>query len=272
MRSAKLLLAALGLCAGCETAAPTGAAPAKAAAQPAPAAFDAAAADRLLAARRWNELFRLHAEVRSTEDMKRALDWSRDHLMAGGTVFIGLPYAVNLWRVAASAPAGSRMQELKETSATVGLYGLAVILVDGNRCADRSSPGERSSEWIASFREPLRHAAALPQEGRERLVQSAVAMESGIAPRRREDPWLCGAGRERLAAALATMKDSGEQPQEVPTPFGGAGRAWALREPPGWAPSFVGHEQSAADEAAARAALPGALGALLEGISPARAG
>jgi hypothetical protein len=264
MRRGRLLLVAIGLIAGCESATPP------TAAVPEAAAFDAGAADRLVAERRWSELFKLHADVRTNDDMKRSLDWSRDRLMAGGPVFIGLPYAVNLWRVASAAPPGSRLQELKDTSSVVGLYGFAVIVTDGNRCADATSPGERATEWITSFREPLRHAAGLPKDDRDKLVDTAVRMESRIAPWRQNDPWLCGTGMQRMSAALQAMKQSGDEPREVPTPRGGLGRTLLLPDPPGWTPSFIGPDEAAPREAAARQNLPTALHEFLDRIAAAQ--
>jgi hypothetical protein len=252
------LLLAVALLAGCETTPPPATAE---------AAFDPAAADRLVAERHWSELFKLHAELRSAEDVRRSLDWSRDHLMGGGTVFIGLPYAVNLWRVASTAPPDSKLRELKDTGAVVGLYGLAVIHVDGHRCADRTSAQERATDWIQSFRDPFRYAAALPRETRDKLVETALRMERGTAARRQDDPWLCGAGMQRMTAAIEAMKQTGAPPHEVPTPFGGVGRTFELHEAPGWTPSFVSREAAAPDEERARQSLPRLLDGLLDRIA-----
>jgi hypothetical protein len=264
MRRVALLLTAMVL-AGCQATAPPP--------PPVPeATFDPAAADRLVAERHWGELVALHTKLRSADDVRRSLDWSRERLMDGGTVFIGVPYAANLWRVANSAPAGSKLQELKETSSVVGLYGLAVILVDGYRCADRTSPGERASDWVRSFHEPLRHAAALPREKREKMIDAALRLEDGTAARRRDDPWLCGAGMQRMTAALEAMKQSGTPPQEVPTPFGAVGRTFELKEAPGWMPTFVDRDAVGAEEQAARRNLPSFLDSLLDRIAAAEPG
>lgn len=261
MRLLPLLLPA-ALLAGCGTT-PTPA-PAPKAAE---IAFDPAAADRLVAERHWTALFKLHTDLRSAEEIRRSLDWSRDHLMGGDTVFIGLPYAVNLWRVATSAPSGSKLQELKDTGSVVGLYGLAVILVDGYRCADRTSAGERATDWIQSFRDPFRHAAALPKETRDKLVETALRLESGIAARRQDDPWLCGAGMQRMTKAIEAMKQSGAPPREVPTPLGAVARTFELQEAPGWTPGFVSHDEAAPKEEAARQNLPRVLNGLLDRIA-----
>jgi hypothetical protein len=267
MKVLPFLLAA-ALLAGCQATPPASAPSAPPAAE---IKFDPATADRLVAERHWSELFKLHTELRSAEDMRRSLDWSRDHLMGGGTVFIGLPYAVNLWRVANSAPVGSKLQELKETGSVVGLYGLAVILVDGYRCADRTSAGERATDWIQSFHDPFQHAAALPKETRDKLVDTALRMESGTAARRQDDPWLCGAGMERMTAAIDAMKQSGAPPREVPTPLGAVARTFELQEAPAWTPSFVSRQEAEPKEAAARQNLPQVLNGLLDRVTERRA-
>lgn len=257
---ALFLLVAAALGAGCAAAPP----------EPGPAAaasFDADLADRFVAERRWADLFALHGEARGAEDMRSSLDWSRDRLLNGGTIFIGLPYAANLWRVAETAPPESPLRELKETGAIVGLYGLAVILVDGHRCADPTSPNERAADWIASFRDPFHFAAALPQDRREKLIETAMRLESAIAPRRGNDFWLCGAGMKRVEAALAAMKEKGGAPREVPPPVGASGRAFVLPEAPGWSPGFVDRAEAAPKEEVARRSLPNALAELLDRIA-----
>jgi hypothetical protein len=109
----------------------------------------------------------------------------------------------------------------------------------------------------------------LPHETREKLIGTAVRMEDGTAARRRDDAWLCGAGMQRMTAALEAMKQSERVPQEVPTPFGTAGRTFELKEAPGWTPTFVDREAVAAEEATARRNLAAALGGLLDRIAAA---
>ena len=86
-------------------------------------------------------------------------------------------------------------QETRLIAAKVVLYAWAVMLIDGEACRDASSPGDIVHATRVEFRPLLEWLHEEPSATRRELVADVLALEAEMAPRRRDDLFLCRRGR-----------------------------------------------------------------------------
>ena len=88
-------------------------------------------------------------------------------------------------------------------------------------------------------------------ETKNKLVDLALRMEQGTAPKRKDDDSLCRDGMAQMSAALA----SGAKPKEVPTPQGQVGRSFEVPSLPDYVPKLLASEKYGPLQQQARASM-----------------
>lgn len=127
--------------------------------------------------------------------------WQDRRMRDGGSAYLGFVYSRDLMRSAARSAQRERAR-LREHAALVAIYTMALLTIDGPRCADASAPSMRSEQLFDLAAEAFSWAAAMPQQRRDRIIDQALALEQETAPHRRNDDFICLGGAEALARAL----------------------------------------------------------------------
>lgn len=130
-----------------------------------------------------------------------ARGWQDRRLRDGGSAYLGFVYSRELMRSATRSAPRDRAR-LREQASLVAIYTMAVLTIDGPRCADASAPSARSEQLFELAAEAFSWAAALPEGRRDRIVDEALALEQTTAPLRRDDDFICLGGAEHIARAL----------------------------------------------------------------------
>lgn len=138
--------------------------------------------------------------------------WQERRLREGASAYLGFVYSRELMRAALNAPA-RQQPALREKAALVALYTMAVLTIDGPRCADPSAPVRRSEQLFDLAEQAYAWAAALPRARRERLIDRALELEQATAALRDRDDFICLGGAEDLAEA---MQDPRTRVEEKP--------------------------------------------------------
>lgn len=124
-----------------------------------------------------------------------ARDWQDRRLRDGGSAYLGFVYSRELMRSAAQA-AARQQPGVRERAAFIAIYTMAVLTIDGPRCADAAAPSVRSEQLFDLAAEAFSWAADMPQDRRDRVIDDALALERATAYMRRDDAFIClgGAG------------------------------------------------------------------------------
>ncbi|GHE65377.1 hypothetical protein GCM10019059_26400 [Camelimonas fluminis] len=130
-----------------------------------------------------------------------ARSWQDRRLRDGGSAYLGFVYSRELMRSAARSAPRDRTR-LREQASLVAIYTMAVLTIDGPRCADASAPSARSEQLFDLAAEAFSWAAAMPEGRRDRMIDEALALEQATAPLRRDDDFICLGGAEHIARAL----------------------------------------------------------------------
>ena len=130
-----------------------------------------------------------------------ARGWQDRRLRDGGSAYLGFVYSRELMRSAARSARRDRAR-LREQASLVAIYTMAVLTIDGPRCADASAPSQRSEQLFDLAAEAFAWAAAMPEDRRDRIIDEALALEQATAPLRRDDDFICLGGAEHIARAL----------------------------------------------------------------------
>lgn len=133
--------------------------------------------------------------------------WQDRRIRDGGSAYLGFVYSRDLMRSAARSVKGGRSawrerEKLREHAALVAIYTMALLTIDGPRCADASAPSVRSEQLFDLAAEAFSWAAAMPERQRDRIIDQALALEQETAPHRRNDDFICLGGAEAVAQAL----------------------------------------------------------------------
>src|SRR5665213_3068479 len=226
---------------------------------------DAAQLDLLLSQKNYLALGDVLRQAKRAELVVPDLNWERQRMMAGATLFINFVYAEDLWRLAAVLPA-DKATALQDTAVMVLLYGYELIDLDGVKCADASAPCHRLDQLIAVNRPAWRHIAAMTDHNRALTIDVVLRLESATAPKRGNDNFLCRGGVEETMDALG----KGDKPlQVVPNPAGTAGRTLVVPPDPDYEPKFVDKKIWLPKQQAARKAMPGELRQIVDKFSTA---
>lgn len=206
--------------------------------------------DALAAAHQWNELGAALSRPGSTPAMSRALEWLHTRIDAGGSFFLGLLYARDLWVLGSQLKTDDPSKDLRMTAGMITLYTEALIIVDGMRCKDQTAPGHRMDQLVVARAPTIAFLRSQPSDLKAKIVDLAIVLERRTAPLRQDDGLMCRGGMEEMRAGLA----HGTQlpPTQMP---GQVGNSVEVSPPPGWTPELVPPDAVQAKQASLRPKL-----------------
>lgn len=205
------------------------------------------------------------ALMRSPGDRPRvlaSLDWAQGNMLMGASVVVPLIYAESLWSIGSNAPAGSEYVNLKETSAFVTLYSLAVIITDGPKCADRTAPDGHFTKLISHLKAVILYLKQLPDDKKNQIVGMALNYEAKLAPIRSNDNYLCRFGLEEIGEGLKGKKME-ELPQRPPQ-GNEVGTQVGVPSPPGYEPKYLAEAEWKPKQEESRKKLPAILANIVQ--------
>ncbi|HEY0026375.1 MAG TPA: hypothetical protein VGC35_00740 [Allosphingosinicella sp.] len=223
-----------------------------------------AALDALLAARDYMTLGKRIGEVSRQPDLVSDLAWLRDRTLEGNSAFVAMLYSRLLWTAAGGLPEEPQ-RDWRQTAATMTLYAQAAIMVDGQRCGDRSAPANRSQQLLGWNREIWPFIGSLGAEERQRLVDLAVLLEARTAARRDaagDVDFLCRGGMEEIQYNLV----HGTSREEAPRP-GVFGRQIVLEGDGKYKPSERPQAEWSGGAAKVRPTLSAGLAAMTDTVA-----
>lgn len=171
--------------------------------------------------------------AKSADQVAQQMDWMREKVMTGAGVMLGFAYSKVLWSAGQQEESSDPMEDLRVTAAVITLYTLELIIIDGERCEDRSASSHRLDLLLEYSRPILLFLKAQPTEVKSKAIDLALRLERGTALLRKDDEVLCRAGLDEIKAGL----EAGEV--EETTPEGGAGKSYAVTAPPAYRPKFL---------------------------------
>lgn len=213
--------------------------------------------DALLTARDWNLLGQALRAAKSSEDFTRRRAWLLTRIQAGGGLLLDFAYASDLWSLGSALKVDDPAHDPRVTVGALWLYAYEIIAIDGAKCKDSSAPGHRFDQLIGTepYRSVFRYLKAKPVELRERVVDTAIALEKQTAPLRKEDDLICRGGLDQIEASMK----AGMPTKEMPTPPGYAGKTVGVEAPPGYVPKYLPPETYEPLQEKARSTMKAAL-------------
>ena len=164
-------------------------------------------------------------------------------MMESKSVAVPLAYARLLWGLAS----GPNVR-LKNTAGMVVAYSILVIIADGVKCADPTSPAERFDKVVANDRVILKNAAQLPRiasdsepDTRDVVIATATSLEAKTVTVRGNDDYLCRAGAQSFQDYF--KKHGNEGVVERPPKPGEVGKQMVVPEDPSYVPQFLPKEK-----------------------------
>ena len=197
--------------------------------QPMPA--DVAALDAALKSNDYATINRIHAAIKSGDEMTLFMNWEQVRSFEGGGFYVTYIYMSDLWGMASSLPADTaeekdEVAQLKQSAVLVGLFAYELIVLDGVKCSDPTAVSHRMDQLIAS---PVwRYVGEVPEDLRQRMVGGVINLEKFSTGKRANDNVLCTGGMTQMIAGLAAQAASGKPPQEVPNAPGMIGKTYAV--------------------------------------------
>lgn len=170
------------------------------------------------------------------------LNWERARIYDGAGLAVSLAYMEDLWRVAPHLPTnstranGDTPDQIKQTAVAFALYNLALIRLDGARCADSTAPAHRLDQLAQTTGPIIAYGRTLSAAERGRVVTVAVNVERASAPARKDDPLLCRGGLAEIQSGLAANGDKSLPRSKEPGYVGSVAR---VPDAPGYKPAFV---------------------------------
>jgi hypothetical protein len=214
--------------------------------------------DNLLAAQDYLKFREALAKANDGPHLSAALDWGRARTLEGGGMLVPLTYSALLWKAADMNPDYDFM---RQTSDLMAMYGLLAAIADAPKCADKSAPEHHITSIVQGYKRQFQHTAKLPDKQRQIVLDTAVAMERKLAPRRVNDKYLCRFG---LQEHIDTSKKYGNQAyEEVPKQPGQIGRQMVLRNDQDYVPKFLPREQWEKKQSEVRASFSELLAKIL---------
>ncbi len=190
--------------------------------------------DALLAAHDWTGLTAALSHAKTADQFGQQMDWMRAKLMAGAGSLLGFFYSRDLWNAGQQAQSSDPTDDLRVTAGLFTLYTLELIIIDGEKCADRSAPAHRLDQLMENNRPALLFLKSQPAKVKTKVIDLALAIERQTAPLRTNDEVLCRSGLDEIQAGL----DAGKV-KETPSPEGGAGKSYEVTAPPNYKPKFL---------------------------------
>ncbi len=106
---------------------------------------DNARLDELLGSKDYSRL----GQALNSTPLNRRLDWLKDRLMSGGTVFLAPHYVNALWMAGVRVGETNPDKDMRVTAGLITLYALQVMSIDGARC---ETPRHRATVRSSSSR------------------------------------------------------------------------------------------------------------------------
>ncbi len=170
------------------------------------------------------------------------LNWERSRIYDGAGFAVSLAYMMDLWRVAPALPAdpskahGDTADGLRQTAVAFALYNVALVQLDGTRCADSSAPSHRIDQLIQYGAPIFAYGRAMSADDRATAVRVATHVERATASVRTDDPVLCSGGLAEIRQGLTA---NGGKPLPQTTVPGVVGKTETVPDAPGYRPEFV---------------------------------
>jgi len=225
-----------------------------------PMPADAGDLDAMLQRKDFGRLAERLRAARQAQAIQLDLNWEQTKLYDGAGFLIAYAYMHDLWRLGFALPSSSG-EGLKQAAGMMFLYSLALVELDGPKCADATAPGHRADQLISQNQPILAYVRTLPRTTRMQMGTIALGIEAATGPVRKNDEVLCGDG---LTAISEGLKSNGSKPlQQLPNAPGTIGKTYAVPPAPGYRPQFVGEDVWRPKQAAARQSLPATLTKLL---------
>ncbi len=131
------------------------------------------------------------------------LRWERDRLDQGAGLFVAGMRAVHLYTLSRGAKPGSAEAGFADLALETGLYALALIEVDGARCAEVVTQNARRSQFAQILAPIWGEFQRLGDDEIAHLVGDALLEEQTTAGLRGNDPYLCRGVTPDLPVSVA---------------------------------------------------------------------
>lgn len=232
-----------------------------------PAAIDGAALqkelDNLLGKEDYTLLGKRMQNPQSSEEFKFILDWSKEKWLTGNSSIVPFIYSNILWAV--TKDAGPQGDGLKSTAAAALLYVIANVEIDGERCADRSAPGDRLLKIMGGGRPILEFVANASEEDRKRMIYIATEIArrtETVRDAKGDKNFVCRFG---MAEINYNLKHGSQR--EVPAQPGQFGRQIILDGDGGYVPQELPETEWRPKVAKRRAEMAASLTALADRLA-----
>lgn len=228
------------------------------AAQPAPAKQPAAqqytapqqefmtTLDKLLAEQNYPMFMQTITKADTSDLVNAALDWGKTRTLEGASVVVPATYSALLW---ATSEVDKSDATLRNTSALMAMYAILVVAADGPKCADPSAPERHMNNLLLQYQRQLDAVSVLPTDQKRMAIEMAVNLERRLAPKRKNDKYLCRFGEQEQAETVKKADAGAKQP------------------PLDYTPQFRPREQWESEQNAKRAAFSEFLNTLLKPAS-----
>jgi hypothetical protein len=214
-------------------------------------------------------IFNLLMQQKDVAQVSLDLNWERSRIFEGAGYGVSLAYMYDLWRLATfidnrGQRAETSPESIKQTAVAFALYNVALLIVDGVRCADPTAPNYNLTNLLQGAQPILAYGRVLSAERQQQAVLIAQQVEQATAPLRRNDPLICDGGVDQFIQALAAGK--ARTSVAVPAQPGEVGAARVLPDTPTGRERFRDLEVWQPEQQKLREGLAARLGQIL--VSP----
>jgi hypothetical protein len=171
--------------------------------------------DKLIAEQNYPLFMQTITKADSNDLVNAALDWGKTRTLEGAGVVVPATYSALLW---AMAEVDKSDATLRNTSSLMAMYAILVVAADGPKCADASAPERHMNNMLLQYQRQLDEVAALPTDQKRMAIEMAVNLERRIAPKRKNDKYLCRFGEQEQADIAKKGDSAAKQPTLDYTP------------------------------------------------------
>lgn len=199
--------------------------------------------DKLLAEQNYPMFMQTITKADTSDLVNAALDWGKTRTLEGASVVVPATYSALLW---ATSEVDKSDATLRNTSALMAMYAILVVAADGPKCADPSAPERHMNNLLLQYQRQLDAVSVLPNDQKRMAIEMAVNLERRLAPKRKNDKYLCRFGEQEQAEMAKKTDADAKQP------------------PLDYTPQFRPREQWESEQNAKRAAFSEFLNTLLK--------
>jgi hypothetical protein len=201
----------------------------------APMPVNVDALDTALKNHDYGTINRLHAAIKSADEMVLFMNWEQVRSFGGGGFYVSYIYMSDLWGMASNLPSDtpeekSEIAQLKQSAVLAGLLSYVLVVLDGVKCSDVTAVGHRMDQLMTN--PAWGYVDQISEELRRKIIDGVVRLETFSAAKRENDNVLCTGGMAQMMAGLAAQDASGKPPQEVPNAPGMIGKTYAVPSVP----------------------------------------